>query len=281
MSLPSEVEKYSNSEELGLAHVKLSRVGSKTAISQLHTKSPILVQKALYPDSSMPSMAHIYLMSSAGGILQGDRLDIKIEAGENTLSRITTQAATKIYQMDKDYALQTVSISAGRNSYLEFLPYQLIPFKGSRFYQQVNIKTAKDATVVYCETITAGRTASGEKFDFDACLLRVAAHDDGGRLLFTDSCNIEPKKSRHIDVMFGGKTIWSTIYIITPKASHENIKQAIDLAIKDGSILAGCSTLPSDCGLVVRALDNSIDVISGLTSAVASIAREHATGRIA
>ena len=176
--------------------------------------------------------------------------------------------------MDKGYATQTVDISADSNSYIEFLPYQLIPFKSSRFYQQVNINVAKDATIVYSETITAGRTASGEKFDFDSCVLRVVAQDLSGKMLFSDSCNIEPGQCRQIDSVFGGKTIWSTIYIIC-SANQESIKRSIDLAIKGSSVLAGCSMLPNDCGLLVRALDDSIDAISELASAVTQVARQH------
>lgn len=77
---------------------------SKTFIKDLQTKAPLLVQKALYPNAELPNTAHIYLMSSAGGILQGDKLKIDIMAGKNTLSHITTQAATKIYKVEKGYA---------------------------------------------------------------------------------------------------------------------------------------------------------------------------------
>ncbi len=274
MKAPNLFSRYGEFEaETGHAFLNLSRVNSKTAISHLSTKAPLLVQKALYPDHSLPGMAHIYLMSSAGGVLQGDRLDIRIEAGIGTQSRITTQAATKIYKMEKGYALQSVSVSAKSKSYIEILPNQLIPFKSSRFCQEVSIESAKDATVVYSEILAAGRTASGEKFDFDACFLRVSAQDPAGRTLFTDSCNIEPKGEK-IELLFGNKTIWSTTFVIT--AGYEAMKAEIDSAIRTGGILAGCSRLPNECGLVVRALGDSIDAIANLNAKVVSIARSHA-----
>lgn len=274
MSVPDSFRKYGSAAgEKGLARVELARVGGKTAISKLRTRAPLLVQKALYPDSGLPGMAHVYLMSSAGGILQGDRMEIDIIAGDDTSSRITTQAATKIYKMDRGYAAQNVAISAHDSSYLEFLPYQLIPFKSSRFCQQVDIQLEQNATVVYSETVSAGRTASGENFDFDICFLKMTARDSKGRMLFADAAKLEPGKNE-LERLFGGKTIWSMIYVITP--DYESINKQVNAAIKDQLMLAGCSILPHDCGLVIRMLGDSIDKIRHLTEAVAGVARSHA-----
>jgi urease accessory protein len=274
MSVPGSFRKYGPvAGDKGLARIELARIGSKTAISRLRTRAPLLVQKALYPDSGLPGMAHVYLMSSAGGILQGDRMEIDIVAGSGTESRVTTQAATKIYKMDRGYAAQSVAISARDSSYLEFMPYQIIPFKSSRFYQQVDVRLERNATVVYSETISAGRTASGENFDFDICFLKMAARDSKDKVLFADAARLEPGKDELVR-LFGGKSIWSMIYVITP--DFESVNRQVGAVIKDRSMLAGSSVLPHDCGLVIRMLDDSIDKIRHLTEAVAGIARSHA-----
>lgn len=274
MSVPDYFRKYGSAVgEKGLVRMELARVGSKTIISKLRTKAPLLVQKALYPDTGLPGMAHVYLMSSAGGILHGDRIEIDIIAGSNTASRITTQAATKIYKMDRGYAAQNVAISAHDTSYLEFVPYQLIPFKSSRFCQQVDVQLGQNSTVVYSETVSAGRTASGENFDFDICLLKLTARDGKGRILFADAARLEPGKE-DLERLFGGKTLWSMIYVIT--TDFEGVSREVNTVLKDHSMLAGCSILPHDCGLVVRMLDDSIDKVRRLTDAVAGIARSRA-----
>lgn len=271
MSVPHSFSKYGSAVgERGLAKIELAQVGSKTVISKLRTRTPLLVQKALYPDSSLPCMAHVYLMSSSGGILHGDRMKIDIVAGVGTSSRIMTQAATKIYKMNKGYASQTVTISASDASYVEFLPYQIIPFKSSRFYQQVNLQLEQKSTVVYSETVSAGRTASGENFDFDLCFLKMQAQDGKGKVLFADAAKLEPAKNE-MQSLFGGQSIWSTLYIITP--DFENIQKQVNMTINEHSILAGCSILPHDCGLVIRMLDNLIDRIRSLTDSIAGIVR--------
>jgi urease accessory protein len=237
----------------------------------------MLVQRALYPDEDLPNMAHIYLMSSAGGVLQGDRLEIAVDAGENTMARITTQSATKIYKMDKGYAHQSVSISALGNSYVEFVPRQLIPFRGSRFCQDVTIKVSNDSTVVYSETVSAGRTASGELFDFDLCFLALGAYN-AGRLLFSDVSRIEPglDKKETFDRLFGGKSIWSSVYIITPKDDREDLESEVRKVIEASRMLSGYTALPNEAGFLVRMLDDSIDKIEHTVSALALIARQHA-----
>jgi urease accessory protein len=274
MSIPDSFSKYGSAVgEQGLAWIELANVSGKTSISKLRTRAPLLVQKALYPDSRLPGMAHVYLMSSSGGILHGDRFEIDIIAGSGTSSRITTQAATKVYKMDKGYAAQTVSITAQDESYFEFLPYQIIPFKSSRFLQQVDLKIAQNSTVVYSETLSAGRTAAGESFDFDQVFLKMRVHDSGGKLLFADAAKLEPGKD-DMEWLFGGKTIWSMLYVISPDS--ESIQSRINDAIEDHSMLAGCSVLPHECGLVIRVLDDSIDKIRNLTDSIAGIARSQA-----
>jgi urease accessory protein len=274
MSAPGSFRRCGSAAgEKGLAKIELAQVGAKTVISKLRTRAPLLVQRALYPDAELPGMAHVYLMSSSGGILQGDRMEIGVAAGSGTASRVTTQAATKIYKMERGYAAQSVAISVGATSYLEFLPYQLIPFKSSRFYQQVDLQLEQNATVVYSETVSAGRIASGEDFDFDVCYLKMAARDGKGNVLFSDAAKMEPDKIE-LTQLFGGRSIWSTIYVVT--RDFERVKRQMDAAIADSSMLAGCSVLPHDCGLVVRLLDDSIDRIRIMTEQVAGIVRSHA-----
>lgn len=274
MSAPDSFRKYGSAVgERGLAKIELAQIGSKTAISRLRTRAPILVQKALYPDSSLPGMAHLYLMSSSGGILHGDRMEIDIVVGSGTSSHITTQAATKIYKMDKGYASQMVSVSVHEASYLEFLPHQIIPFKSSRFFQQVDVQVGQESTVVYSETVSAGRTAADENFDFDLCFLKMQVRDSTGNVLFADTAKLEPGKDE-MEWLFGGKTLWSMLYVIAP--DFESIQKQVDMKIKEHSILAGCSVLPHECGLVIRMLDDSIDRIRSVTDSVAEIARSHA-----
>ena len=246
---------------------------SKTYIKSLLSKAPFLIQKAMYPDLEHPHFAHIYIMSSSGGILQGDEQKVDITMGKNAIARITTQSATKIYKMEGGYASQFINIHSQEGSYLEFIPHQIIPFKSSRFYQEVNLEVEENAILIYSEIISAGRIASGEKFDFDLCFLRTSAHRDG-QTLFTDVMNLSHKDKTNLESIFGEKNIFSTVYMIGCSIQIEKIVNEINLATENTSLLASCSTLPHDSGIIVRMLGNSVSEIMNLTESLTSILRD-------
>jgi urease accessory protein len=246
---------------------------SKTYIKSLVSKAPFLIQKAMYPDSEHPHFAHIYIMSTSGGILQGDEQKIDITMGRNSIARITTQSATKIYKMEGGYASQSINIYSQDGSYLEFVPHQIIPFKSSRFYQEVNLEIEENSVLIYSEIISAGRIASGEKFDFDLCFLRTSAHRNG-QILFTDVMNLSHKNKANLESIFGKKDIFSTVYIIGNSNKIEKIVEIINSATENTSLLASCSTLPRDSGIIVRILGNSVSDIMSLTESLTDIFRE-------
>ena len=276
---------YENKNENNIAVSAVGRRGlirleldansdSKTFVSNLQSKAPLLVQKALYPDTEFPLMAKIYIMSSAGGVLERDRLEIDIIALEKTSSIFTTQAATKIYKMDKDYASQEINIYMHKGSYLEFIPEQIIPYGSSRFYQSVNLKLEANCTVVYCEILSAGRMASGEIFDFDICFLQMAAYDEKDNIIFADNMNIQPDKYRkYIRYAFGYKMILLNLYIITKKIDYKTLDHNITNIIKDQSLYGSCSALPNEYGMVIRMLSDSVDETKCFARSVSSVIR--------
>lgn len=245
---------------------------SKTYVKSLMSKAPFLIQKAMYPDSDHPKFAHIYMMSSSGGILQGDEQIIDIIMGKNSKARITNQSATKIYKMEDGYASQYINIHCQEGSYLEFVPHQIIPFKSSRFYQEVNLEVDENAILIYSEIISAGRIASGEKYDFDLCFLRTSACRKN-QILFTDVMSLNRRDNPHLESVFEGKGAFSTVYIIGISISTERIMEEINLATKNTSILASCSSLPHDCGIIMRILADSASEIITLTESIIHVLR--------
>lgn len=248
---------------------------SKTFIKNLKVKPPLLIQKAMYLDPMIPKSAQIYIMSSAGGILQGDRLKIDILARKKTDAYITTQAATKIYKSEKKSAFQRIDVFLEKESYLEYLPKQIIPHKSARFLQEVNFRLDDSATMLYSETISAGRIAHGEKFDFESLVFRLNANDTRNKLLFSEAINIEPQnKKEKFESLFGNKNLYSTIYIISKAINSEKLDSQINDLIKTKSMMS-CSQLPNNSGIVVRILSDSIDEIAEVTSVIRQVVRKH------
>jgi len=232
---------------------------NKTIITEQLSRVPLYVQKALYYDETIPSMAHVFVLSPSGGVLQGDRYRTDIELKNGAISHITTQGATRIYKMNSNYATQMINLNVGKNCYLEFLPEQLIPYKNSRYYQKATFKIDDSATLVYSETIVPGRVAMGELFDYDVCCLKTLCYDDKQKIKFHDNCILEPKKQRMNSLgIFGNKTVHSMMYVVTKQECIEELYDTINQLFKDNDeIIGGASILPNNSGLSVRILSNS------------------------
>ena len=253
---------------------------NKTVIKEQFSKVPLFTQRALYLEESLPSMAYLYIISPSGGVLQGDRYRIDIKLAENAIAHITTQGATRLYRMDKNFATQILNISLDSNCYLEYVPDQIIPYRDSRFYQSVNLDVPDDATLIYSETIVPGRMAMGEYFDYDVCYLKTIAKNHNGSLKFIDTALLEPKKNQL--KRFGlleAFNMFSNMYLLVPDKYvtilNEKISEEI---INYHKVVARCSILPNDSGILVRILGNMIDNIKEVTHHILKICRQEILG---
>ncbi len=249
---------------------------NKTIITEQLSRVPLYVQKALYYDETIPSMAHVFVLSPSGGVLQGDRYRTDIELKNGAISHITTQGATRIYKMNSNYATQMINLNVGKNCYLEFLPEQLIPYKNSRYYQKATFKIDDSATLVYSETIVPGRVAMGELFDYDVCCLKTLCYDDKQEIKFHDNCILEPKKQTMNSLgIFGNKTAHSMMYVVTKQECIEELYETINQLFKDNDeIIGGASILPNNSGLSVRVLSNSSELNKITVYNIAQIVRK-------
>jgi urease accessory protein len=253
---------------------------NKTIIKEQFSKVPLFTQRALYLEESLPSMAYIYIISPSGGVLQGDRYRIDINLSKNAVAHITTQGATRLYRMNKNFATQILNFKLDSNCYFEYVPDQIIPYRDSRFYQSVNINLNDTATMIYSETIVPGRMAMGEYFDYDVCYLKTVAKNHIGTLKFVDTALLEPKRNKL--KRFGileEFDILSNMYIITPSKYIGIISERIseDL-IHYEKVVGGSSILPNDSGIALRILGNTIGNIKEVIHNILKICRHEIIG---
>ena len=253
---------------------------NKTVIKEQFSKVPLFTQRALYLEESLPSMAYIYIISPSGGVLQGDRYRIDINLSKNAIAHITTQGATRLYRMNKNFATQILNITLDSNCYFEYVPDQIIPYRDSRFYQSVNLNLDDTATMIYSETIVPGRMAMGEYFDYDVCYLKTVAKSHNGSLKFIDTALLEPKRNKL--KRFGileDFNMLSNMYILTLSKYIGILTERIsgDL-IHYEKVVGGCSVLPNNSGIIVRILGNTIDNIKEVIHDILRICRQEIIG---
>jgi urease accessory protein len=231
----------------------------KTSVKEQYSRVPLYTQRALYLEEALSNMAYMYIISPSGGMLQGDRYRMDITLRNHAFAHITTQGATRIYRMERNYATQIINIDVGEDCYFEYIPDQVIPYRDSRFYQEANLRVHDNATLLYSEIITPGRVASGEHFDYDICYMKAIAKDHTGGLKFTDVAILEPKK-RDMKVfgVLSNHDVVGNMYIITKNKKLQEINTNVNAVLKAiPKVYGGATILPGNSGVGIRMLGNT------------------------
>ncbi len=264
--VPHQVRRYAGTPDtlavgrpgkVGLLELAFERIGGRTELTGHYQKSPLQIMRPLYFDPARPDLAVTLLMSTGGGILQADRLRTDIRCGADTAVHLTTQAATKVYRMEHDYATQLVNLEAGPGAYVEYLPEPVIPFVDSRFYQRTVLTADAGATVLAGETVLAGRLARGERNAYRVFASDLEVRRPGGELVALDTVRLEPADGGVAGpAVLGGHDVMSSLYVLSPLAPAARIADVLHEALAERGLLYGVSVLPQDSGAWLRLLDS-------------------------
>ena len=203
----------------GLLRLGFERRDGRTILAELGSRTPCLAQRALHCDDALPDMAWLFMITTSGCVLQGDRLALDVSLGPRARAHVTTQSATKIHSMDANFALQTQSFVVGEGAYLEFLPDPLIPHRQARFASDTRITIDPSASMLYSEIVQPGRRHHHPDECFGVTLLSLAttAVRPGGEPLFSEKLLIEPLRNpmRQAGVM-NGFDVFGNVILCTP-----------------------------------------------------------------
>jgi urease accessory protein len=240
-----------------------------------------VAQRALYPDPELPDLAVVLIQSVGAGLIQGDRIRIEIEVGEGARALVTTQAATKLHEMSKNYATQRIDVTVGKDAYLELLMDPLIPCKGSRLYTELNFTVDPSSVLVYMDEITSGRVAYGESFIYDLLYTRMRCTDPEGRLIAADTAVLEPAVRDLLGPgLLQGMTEVGTMFVIAPER-QDNVDLAgtmHDRLSEVAGIEGSASAIPERRGVYVRVLGTRVPDVEGALHRCWAAARRQLLG---
>lgn len=248
---------------------------NRTVISDQFSHAPFHVQRAIY-DTERADMAHVYLMSSSGGILGGDRHLTDIALEDDAAARITTQGATRIYDTAGHDAAQIQHIRLGPHSYLEFLPDYIVPFRHARYRQSTDIVADDSACLVYAEAVSAGRISMGEVFEYDSCVMDTTATYPDGRLRFVDTALMQPKqRDMSMYGIMGGHVVYGSVYVLS-RSDHVSdlCRRFNDMLSEYPQVTGGASIMHDDSGVLVRMLANRTGMLAELSQKMATEVRQ-------
>lgn len=256
--------------------------GNRTILATLERRVPYLAQRALYCDQEMPGLATVFLITTTGCLLQGDRMALDLQLGHGAQAHVTSQSATKIHGMDANYAVQTQAILLAEDAYLEFVPEPIIPHRRARFVSNTQVCVAPSATLLLSEILQPGRKHHhpDECFGATVVSLSVAAMRPDGHTLFTEKLVIEPERfaMRQTGVM-NSFDVFGNVVLCTPADRAERILEQVeaDVRMTEGVAFGACR-LPNDAGLIYKVLGHDTAQVKAKVREFWGIVRKEVTG---
>ena len=198
----------------------------KTRLADLYQRDPCRV---LFPDPEPGEPVQAILLTTSGGVTDGDSLDIDIEVGEGATAVVATQAAEKIYRAAKGggHCSINVAVTVGAGAVLDWLPQETIVFEGARLKRRTVATVGAGASLLACEMVVLGRAASGERFTH-GLLLDSWSVRRGGKLVWTDTLSVEGETPRGAG--FGATNALATVIGVwdSPQPHFEKARALLD-----------------------------------------------------
>ena len=253
----------------------------RSILRDLERRTPIIVQQELYFDECMPEMPCVYILSSGGPNVDGDRYEQHFEVRRNAYAHVSTGAATKLAEMRNDYSSLHQTFRLGEGAYMEFLPEPVIPCRNTRFAAVTDIEIDPSATLFYSEIYLAGRHwfGGGEMFAYDILSVCTRARRTDGRPLFREKFVIRPQESSPATAgVMNGYAVFANAVVLTPEADAIYAASEAFIDPEEGTA-AGVTRLPDGCGVILKVLSRETEPAKLLVRRFCSAVRMQVKGR--
>lgn len=259
---------------------ELNREG-KSIMRELDRRAPLIVQQALYFDEELPDLPCVYILSSGGPNVDGDRYVQNFTLKKGSMAFISTGAATKLAEMKNNYSGLRQTIILEDDAYLEYLPEPMIPHAHTRYISDTRVVIAESAALFYSEIFMPGRKyyRDGEVFKYD--VLSICSHGErpDGRQLFREKFVIKPEHMplRNAGIM-AGYDVFANAFALVPEDKADEIYEATE-AFLTPRLAQGITRLPNGAGLLMRALGQEPGPVKAAMRSFCSTVRKAIKGR--
>jgi urease accessory protein len=234
----------------GSAAVRFCARGGTTKLSHLYQSDPLRV---LFPRPEPREPATGVLVTTSGGLVGGDRIDIEVSSGEGAQGRVLGQAAEKIYRSAGEDSHINVHLQVDSGGWLEWLPQETIVFENARLRRLAVADVASGARLLAGEIVVFGRTAMGEQVT--GGLVREAwdVYRDG-RLVWADAVHVDEtlKATLGAPSGFDGAVAFASLVYVGDDAAERlaTARELLGIFGGDSNLRAGATIL--DDVLVIR-----------------------------
>jgi urease accessory protein len=195
----------------GAAEIGFRQIKGVTRLDHLYQHDPLRV---LFPTPAAGEAALAVLVTTSGGLVAGDRLEIAVRLAPGALAHVTASAAEKIYRSSGRTTVIEQSLSIGADAALEFLPPETILFEGARLHRATVVELTADAVFLGGDIVVFGRRARGERFTH-GFLREVWEVRRDGALVWGDALHLEDDVERIIGdpACFDGAAAFATMIL--------------------------------------------------------------------
>jgi urease accessory protein len=229
----------------GTITARLAVVNGRTRLVEHRQSAPLKIARTFeHEDGGLD----ICIMDASPGLLAGDCYEMEWTLEPGARARITTQGATRVHPSDGLVSMQQVRISVAEGARLEWWPESTIPFRGARFSSRVEAQLGEGAQLLLFESLSAGRVARGETFEFGSVTSELSVHDETGPRLFTRNRFAPEQLAPQGAFSWGEAKQFSNLYAFGIEFQSEQVQSLLDAT----SIHGGASILArGDLGVVM------------------------------
>lgn len=216
----------------GAAEIRFGQRGGVTRLAHLYQRDPLRV---LFPTPDVGDPALAVIVTTSGGLVAGDRLDIAVELATGAAAHVTASAAEKIYRSTGPTTTIKQTLSIGPDAVLEFLPPETILFDGARLRRETTVELAPGSAFLGGDIVIFGRRARGERF-VSGFLREVWELRRSGDLVWGDALHLENEVGedhvgRIIDdpACFDGAAAFATMFLSPPAADARSLLETARL----------------------------------------------------
>lgn len=247
----------------------------RTVLRHRH-QGPLRCLKSLYPEGE--AICHNVVVHPPGGLVGGDTLAIRLNAGAHSHALISTPGATRFYGGDGLVARQTVSLTLAEHARVEWLPLETLAYPGCSASNHWCATLAPTAELMAWDVLALGLPSAGQPFDTGQFHqhLEIAG-------LWLERAQINASDTRLFGSPLGmaGQRCLGNLVFASGTALHRERREHLLERVRHA--LVGCSpelhiaaTCPNPQMLVVRGLSPLAEPLVAAFQRCWAALREHA-----
>jgi urease accessory protein len=228
---------------------------------QAGARAPLKWLRATHHDDGSLELP---LLHTAGGLVGGDRLELKVRSHNQAQALLTSVAAQKVYgsvgrcraQPGGRWASQQLTFELAGSSWLDWMPQEVVMYAGALLEQRISVHLAEHASFLASDVVRLGRSAAGEDLG-EGCWrsrLEVCRPSGNGRSWeLADAVSLD-RKTMEGEHGMAGQPVFGSLVWIAPRQLEAPVRAIVlDQARRSRADLEGtmaCGLLES--GLIAR-----------------------------